>query len=173
MSSKPIGDGFRDVLSGALLAIRKGYNNDLRFSTNINGYNEITVQYGYPSSKEITVLRISQSELSMNIKVDESLKSSVQPQTLQWSSASESDIANAIKTMYESVLTENKWSISGPLTPRLDTINVRTEPVHGMDNPITKIAALDVEIKRSRNKLKYMEAQLFPVGTPSGKSSGH
>ena len=42
-----------------------------------------------------------------------------------------------------------------------------------MDNPDTKIAALDVEIKRSRNKLKYMEAQLFPTGTPTGKSSGH
>jgi chromosome segregation ATPase len=32
---------------------------------------------------------------------------------------------------------------------------------------------LDLEINRSRNKLKYMEAQLFPTGTPSGKSSGH
>ena len=32
-----------------------------------------------------------------------------------------------------------------------------------MDNPVTKIAALDIEIKRSKNKLKYMEAQLFPT----------
>ena len=37
----------------------------------------------------------------------------------------------------------------------------------------SKISALDVEINRSRNKLKYMEAQLFPSGMPSGKSSEH
>jgi hypothetical protein len=38
---------------------------------------------------------------------------------------------------------------------------------------ISKLSALDIEINRSRNKLKYMEAQLFASGTPSGKSSGH
>ena len=35
------------------------------------------------------------------------------------------------------------------------------------------LSDVDVEINRSRNKLKYMEAQLFSTGTPSGKSSGH
>ena len=38
-----------------------------------------------------------------------------------------------------------------------------------MDNPVTKIAALDIEIKRSKNKLKYMESQLFPNGLPAAQ----
>ena len=39
--------------------------------------------------------------------------------------------------------------------------------------PGSKLSALDIEINRSRNKLKYMEAQLFTPGTPSGQSSDH
>ena len=169
MGNERISDDCREKVCGALTMIRTRYNHDLRFSTNIQLFTEITIQYGYPS--ETTVLRISQSALNITIKVDEHLGSSVQPRTLQWSSTSESEIANEIRRMYEDVITEKGWSMSGPLKSRLDTINVQCAPRHGMDNP--KIAALDVEIKRSKNKLKYMEAQLFPKGVPTGKSSGH
>lgn len=31
--------------------------------------------------------------------------------------------------------------------------------------------ALDIEIKRSENKIKYMESQLFPNGLPSSRAS--
>lgn len=41
-----------------------------------------------------------------------------------------------------------------------------------MDSPRTKLAALNIEIRRSQNKLKYMESQLFPNGLPKSLPSG-
>ena len=74
------------------------------------------------------------------------------------------EILSTLEFMFDQVLAANSWSTTKHSTQSCFHINARAAPPHRMDNP--KIAALDIEIKRSKNKLKYMEAQLFPNGVP-------
>jgi chaperonin GroEL (HSP60 family) len=74
-------------------------------------------------------------------------------------------VTDEINTMYQAVMATQGYSFATASSKF--NINARAAPPHRMDNP--KIAALDIEIKRSKNKLKYMEAQLFPNGLPAAK----
>ena len=81
---------------------------------------------------------------------------------------------------YEKYHVDDKISDRGTLLSTIDKlfVNITNDDFGGAKQkesykPMaeSKISALDVEINRSRNKLKYMEAQLFPSGVKDAKAN--
>jgi hypothetical protein len=77
---------------------------------------------------------------------------------------------------YGSYTDETHYYNEHDLQQKLDELFVHIAKTYFNITPTpiisSKISALDIEINRSRNKLKYMEAQLFPNGMPKSLPSG-